>query len=323
MANYWGYRICTEDSPFFWEEIQAGRLRQGWGYKPEHNLKDSKADDGSRRNMRMLQVKKGDYILVPRVPEWDDVCILEATEDWYTGYRFEIPERYGDYGHIFPVKLIKAFNRHHLNVSADIRSTLKNVGRFWNINHVKESVDKILLSDQQHSERAYTKNTFEGSLNEAFNQSFNERYFADKLFENLCRNNNAAEWEDTLTLGLRSLFPAPFEVKKTGGTTEVHHGTDILISFQSPFSEIKHAIAIQVKDYKDIVGTAVISQINKADKYWESQGYNIIEKVVIVTRADKTTNRSLTEQAPDIHFIFDDNLKEILSNIGLHYKGIL
>lgn len=31
--------------------------------------------------MRMLQVKKGDYIIVPRLPRWDDVCILVATED--------------------------------------------------------------------------------------------------------------------------------------------------------------------------------------------------------------------------------------------------
>lgn len=322
MSNYWGYRICTEEGSFFWEEIQAGRLRQGWGYKPEHDLKNSKADDGSRRNMRMLEVKKGDLLLVPRIPEWDDVCILEATEDWYTGYSFEIAERYGDFGHIFPVKLVKVFNRHHLNVSADIRSTLKNVGRFWNINHVKDSVNKILYSDELHSERSYTKNTFEGSLNEAFNQSFNESLFADKLFENLCRNNNAGEWEDTLTLGLRSLFPAPFEVKRTGGRTEVNHGTDILISFQSPFCEIKHAIAIQVKDYKDVVGTDVISQINKADKFWTNMGYNIVEKVVIAIRANKETNRRLTEENPDIHFIFSDELKEILSSIGLHYKGL-
>ena len=31
--------------------------------------------------MRMLQVKEGDYIIVPRLPRWDDVCILVATED--------------------------------------------------------------------------------------------------------------------------------------------------------------------------------------------------------------------------------------------------
>jgi hypothetical protein len=66
---------------FLLEEIQAGRLWQGWGYKPEHNLENPEADDGLRRNMRMLQVKEGDYIIVPRLPRWDDVCILVATED--------------------------------------------------------------------------------------------------------------------------------------------------------------------------------------------------------------------------------------------------
>jgi hypothetical protein len=36
----------------------------------------------------------------------------------------------------------------------------------------------------------------------------------------MCRNNNASEWEETITLGLRSIFSYPFEKTKTGGTTE-------------------------------------------------------------------------------------------------------
>lgn len=321
MANYWGYRICTECAEFFWEEIQGGRLRQGWGYKEEHNLKDSKADDGSRKNMRMLEVKKGDILIIPRIPKWEDVTIVEATEDWRDGYRFSIPQKYGDFGHIFPVKFIKSFNRHNINVPSDIRSTLKNVGRFWNINHIKSSVDIIINSDEKHSSRSYTKDRFEGSLNEAFEHSFDEKLFATKLYDNLCKNNNASEWEDTLVLGLKSIFPLPFSVERTGGTSEINHGTDILISFQSPFSGMKHAIAIQVKDYQGNVSDDVVSQIRKADEYW-NKSYNLIEKVVIITRGNKESNRRLSENFPDINFIFSDELKDILSYIGMHYKGL-
>lgn len=62
------------------------------------------------------KVKKGDILLVPRLPTWDEVAVLEATEDFSNGYEFSIDQTLKDYGHIFPAKKIKQFVRSNENI---------------------------------------------------------------------------------------------------------------------------------------------------------------------------------------------------------------
>ena len=89
--HYWGYRICNEASSFFYEELKEGRLRQGWGYNSGQDLRCLTYDEGARKNLRMFEeVKKGDILLVPRIPSWEDISIVEATKDWNEGYTFDI-----------------------------------------------------------------------------------------------------------------------------------------------------------------------------------------------------------------------------------------
>lgn len=143
-TRYWGYRINIEKIPFFQRELEDGRLRQGWGYDSEHDLRKLDTHPEVARHMRMFnEVKQGHILLVPRLPDWDWVSIVEATEDWNVGYRFEISEEHGDYGHIFPAKFLRKFRRSSKPVTGNIRSTLKNQHRFWNIDHYSVDIEKI------------------------------------------------------------------------------------------------------------------------------------------------------------------------------------
>ena len=103
MPNYWGYRVDTDAREYFYKEILNDRLRQGWGYDKSQDLKlGDKTDQSARRNFPIFnKVKKGDILLVPRIEAWDEVAIVEALEDFNTGYRFEIDPIKKDYGHIF------------------------------------------------------------------------------------------------------------------------------------------------------------------------------------------------------------------------------
>lgn len=50
--HYWGYRIDVKlVIAFFRNELENGRLRQGWGWDDRQNLRDLKADWGARRNL--------------------------------------------------------------------------------------------------------------------------------------------------------------------------------------------------------------------------------------------------------------------------------
>jgi hypothetical protein len=145
--HYWGYRIDNNIPDYFLEELYDGRLRQGWGYE-DQDLRNPEIDKQTVRNKRMLQVKKGDILLIPHIPEWDDIALVEATEDWQEGYQFNIDDEYDDYGHIFPAQYIKKFTRNNKLITDNLRSTLKNRSRFWNLDYCGYDVEELLDADE-------------------------------------------------------------------------------------------------------------------------------------------------------------------------------
>jgi hypothetical protein len=321
--NYWCYRVDTSKIKFFTNELNEGRLRQGWGWDEAQDLRNFKLDEGAGRNRPMFnKVKKGDILLIPQVPNWGEVALVVATEDWNKGYVFEIDQTLGDYGHIFPAKYLKKFSRNNENVTGNLRSTLKNPSRFWNINHYSDDVE-ILLSSQvtELSKRQDHNSRLESSIGTVFNEVFDETVFANKLYEKLTEQFTREEWEFALVYGLKQMFPF-YQIERVGGKEEKNHGTDILIKLPSILSNYSYAIAIQVKDYDGFVGNKVISQINKADNYWDSENLKLIEKIVIITKAKKDDNIRLMEHDKNIKFIFATELKQLLTEIGKCFIGM-
>jgi len=321
--NYWCYRINNEIPEFFWKELVDGRLRQGWGYNKGQDLKNFKKDEGAGRNKPMLKVMKGDILLIPHLPNWEDVAIVEATENWNEGYKFEIDKKLGDFGHIFPAHYIKKFNRSNEHITGNIRSTLKNLSRFWNINHYGKDVEKILKFEETNlSKNQNYESRLEASIENVFNKVFNTSDFSEALYKKLNEQFTREEWEFALVYGLEQLFPNYSIERVGGGKKESEHGTDILMRIPGIIPEYEYVIAIQVKDYEGFVANNVIKQIRKADKYWNDEKTKLIEKVVIITRADKEDNLDLIDNKDGVKFIFAKELKELLTKIGKMFIGI-
>ncbi len=318
--NYWCYRIDTNKRSYFESELYAGRLRQGWGWDAGQDLRDFKLDEGAGRNKAMFNgVKKGDILLIPRLPKWGDVAVVEATADWNAGYIFEIDKNLGDYGHIFPAKYLKSFTRNNEHVTGNLRSTLRNPSRFWSINHYSEDVDILLDTEVgELSKQQDYKSRLESSIGSVYDEVFDEQLFTEKLYNKMNEQFTSAEWEYALVHGLREMFPY-YTVDRVGGPEEAKHGTDVLIRLPGIIPGYEYAIAIQVKDYYGYVHDDVISQINKAESYWESENLKLIEKIVIVTKAEKERNLELFKNGKDIKFIFANDLKQILSDIGKRF----
>jgi hypothetical protein len=257
-----------------------------------------------------------------QLPNWGEVALVEATDDWNKGYFFDISPKYGDYGHVFPAKYLKKFTRDNANVTGNLRSTLKNLSRFWNINHYSDDVDLLLNSENTElSKRQDHNSRLESSIGSVFNDVFDQTLFADKLFEKLTEQFTREEWEFALVYGLKQMFPF-YQIERVGGKEEKNHGTDILIKIPSILSNYGYAIAIQVKDYDGFVGNEVIAQINKADNYWDSENLKLIEKIVIITKAKKDENIRLLENDKNVKFIFATELKQLLTEIGKCFIGM-
>lgn len=320
--NYWCYRIDKSNIEFFKDELfNEGRLRQGWGRKQD--LRNLQLDEGAGRNKSMFnKVKKNDILLVPQLPDLGKVAIVEATEDWSKGYDFRVEENLKDFGHIFPAKFLKSFTRNSKEVTGNLRSTLRNPSRFWNINHYTEDVENLINSNQNELDK---KQDYESRLlstiGSVFNESFIEKDFKNDLYDKLNDQFTSEEWEFILVNGLRKIFPF-YQIERVGGKEEKKHGTDILIKMPSLISSYEYGISIQVKDYEGVVGEEVIQQINKADEYWNNENFKLIEKWVIVTRTSKEENNGLVSNTSNVKFIFANGLKELLNTMAKSFIGI-
>ena len=320
--NFWGYRIDTKNIAFFREELEQGRLRQGWGWHEGQDLRNMTVDEGARRNLAMLQVKKGDILLIPKLPEWHNVAIVEAKEDWDKGYSYEIAMQYGDYGHIFPAKLLRYFTRYSDKVDSGIRTTLRNPSRFWNISYLSDEIEAILAAEESEISGYYGyQQRAERSIHNAFREHFDEAGFSRKLYQYFNKEFSDADWENALVFGLKQLFPF-YGIERVGGPAEKEHGTDILIRIPGILPDFGYAIAIQVKDYKGKVDRSAIEQINKADAYYSMENLKLIDKFVIYTGAKKEDNLDVAGDGDDVKLIFAKQLENLLLDIGKRFLGM-
>ena len=326
--NYWGYRIDVKNQDFFFKELEQGRLRQGWGYDKNQELPDTK-DSGAKKNLSMYKnVKKGDILLIPRLPDWGSVAIAEAVEDWNDkekGYRFEIDDEKKDFGHIFPARYIGCFNRHGKDVSGNIQSTLKARNRFWNISRLSKDVEKIIQNLENNKISVSVNESIENIISEemeTYLKLLNE--FSETIYKKYDDKFKAADWEKVLKNILEKIYPSEYIVENIGGIKEEKHGTDISITIPGIFEN--YVIAIQIKNYKDVVNNidTIIEQINKSEEYEWSNNRKLIDKILIITSAKKKDNLNLVEkcQEKNIKVIFSEELKKLIllsniKNIGL------
>ena len=315
MKNYWGFRIDTTYVKELNDELAQGRLRQGWGYNEGQNLREFTVDEGAGRNFAMVHnVKKGDMLLVPHLPIWGQVTIAEATEDWEAGYQFEVFET-GDHGHIFPAKALKVFGRHNEHVSGNLRSTLRNPGRFWNVNHYADDIERLLTTDGACVDGQEKSTRLRVSVEKALGGA------KESLVEDLNRQFNAIEWEYVLVDVFSEIYPEG-SVERVGGPNEVHHGTDILITVPGIVPGSSYGIAIQVKDYSGGVKNHPVDQILKAD-HWNKDGRTVIDKLVLLIGAFAEQNLALSKYADEkgVRILFSNDVNDLLFKYACRVMG--
>ena len=315
--NYWGYRIDVKNQDFFFKELEQGRLRQGWGYAENQKLPDTK-DSDARKNLSMYNnVKKGDILLIPRLPDWGSVAIAEAAEGWDKGYKFQIDDEKKDFGHIFPARYIGCFNRHGKDVSGNIQSTLKARNRFWNISRLSEDVEKIMKNLEGNKESTSVIENIKNIVSEQVKSYFNLKGFSEKVIDEYNRKFTASQWEEVIKNILEKTYPG-YEIERIGGSKEEKHGTDILVTISGLSNLEKYNIAMQVKNYNDVISDNnidnIIKQINKAEEYvWENNG-KLIDKILVITSAKKEENPKLIKKCKEknIKVIFSEELKKLI-----------
>ena len=109
-----------QGNEWLYDELAEGRLRQGWGapglglttvdgepvkkgdWEAAYRQREDWGDPSPRRFAilrRMLELDRGDIVVMPKMPAWDQFTIACASG----GYRFEVAGGRDDFGHVIPV----------------------------------------------------------------------------------------------------------------------------------------------------------------------------------------------------------------------------
>ena len=160
MPRYWAFRTDRGAQDFIYAELRRGRLRQGWGHEEDHDLNKIRGllregrkltDEQNacwRGNRRMHpdesdSIQRGDIILLPNLPTCGQWSVAEVVG----GYRYEIAQPHGDYGHILDVSLLNPdspINPNSQYVSAALRRTMTSQSRMWNLDYYEKDLQGLI-----------------------------------------------------------------------------------------------------------------------------------------------------------------------------------
>ena len=165
--RYWAMRTSQHNPDFMWAEVKAGRLRQGWGWMQEQDLRRiaerrrakaelSAAELQAWRAHRMLATESagmrvGDLVVTQNLPRQGRISVCLVVGPYY----FELP---GDphpenLGHILPVKLLVGdIDRSDAQVSEALRHAISLRPRLYEITPYGGDVEALLGLDEADAE---------------------------------------------------------------------------------------------------------------------------------------------------------------------------
>jgi len=311
--RYWAIRTDRYNKSLLLSELRDGRLRQGWGYDPSQDLEFIQAEivkggtwwerlsETQKEvlpHLRMLSsaqdsVQRGDWVLVPNLPEDGYFLIAEVTGEYYyepltLSPTEDINELQKDYGHVLPVRLLtdQGISKYADQVHASIRSTLRTPMRMWNLDGYDEAIEQLLAEYRTGTDLSIATSG-EARLDRAWETALSHASDAlrERLAPELDARFQAAEWEEPIKMVLANLYPGA-DIRWVGGPQE--YGADVIVQIPNYFGSLPWLIVVQVKNYVGEIGAAVLTQLRVAYDRYSQEGKLL--SLIVMTTAEKTSS---------------------------------
>ena len=309
--SYWAMRTDRANRALILDELRQGRLRQGWGWLPEQDLRviAKKREQGQDltageqqawRNWPMLGglrgIKPGDFVLLPNLPS-DGRFVLVVVEGEYRYEPLSLSKSQDpnhlrqDYGHVLPIvrsEDLRPITAQDDRVDARLRGSLTCRSRLWSMApHRKAIEDLRAMLEGEDFEKV------KWDLAQAFQRvvkSVNEA-IAPRIAEGLERQLTKAFSRQDLEIPcqelLKRIYPEA-EVIRSGGPGE--HGADLVVTWIDPLSKSGRSsdaswrIVAQVKDWGgEACDETGIDQLREAIDHWNEYPIRV---AYILTRCD-------------------------------------
>lgn len=289
MTTYAAMRTHGARAEYLWEELQDGRLRAGWGYRPEQDLRRIRTkrrgsepladyEKSAWRHRRLLEstpdgLREGDVMLLPHVAGFGTWVLCEITGD----YHFDV-DGDGDYGHIRPVRIVQHPEREncrisplHHRVSPALRRAMSCRARLWSLEAYEAELQALvgaLHRGEDLSGRCGPERRFDRFVATLRDHAANELRHAYAT----------AELEELVDRIVRNLYPGA-AIMRTPERKEM--GIDLRIETTDPLG-FDAAIGIQVMCHSgtewDIEG---LERLRRA-----AEAHEISHAVVVTTASE-------------------------------------
>ena len=290
--NFYIFRIDYSERDYFKKNLERGILRQGWGVENLSLLDENgeirnqeewviacpeswRTTNEARRYLRnkntnlrkMLEMKEGDIILIPKFPEWNMFSLYRVTGKYY----FNLEETAMDYGNCIPVTIAtqypkeidKCFTYNGNDATKLIHSKLRGYQKAINSVYNQEIINAIksLLQIQSIKD--------ESQITEILKDIFDKNI---KSMENLNKEIFSVRPDDVEKIVEEIFIKQGYSVESRNSYDR--KGGDCDRTFIKPL-----AILSEVND--EIGSYRVYVQIKKKDgKYDEDEGINQLEEIV-------------------------------------------
>lgn len=313
--QYAVFRTDRDAAESIWLELQAGRLRQGWGWLDEQDLRLlrkkrlagqelTRNEASAWRNRRMLgenwnALKVGDIVLVPNLPHprrWIMARVSGA-------YAFDKGLAKGDgreYRHVLPVEPfrtkageIAVIHPNHPLVDARLRGTMRSMSRIWSIDRMAASVEALISAVEAGTDLST------GQTKEERREGFFDEARADvdeATWKLLQKRFRGAEFENLLVPLLENVY-GEGSVDETGGPSE--HGIDLRVRASGPMG-LMFTVGVQVKLYDGI-----LADLQPIDQLRRAHEHHKIHAGVVLTTA-----REVSEE-------FEAKARELSDELGM------
>ncbi|MBM4288348.1 MAG: restriction endonuclease [Deltaproteobacteria bacterium] len=275
----WFWNIDIKMQSYFSQELDQHRLRQGWGYADNldlrklktkvssNNLLDSEEQAAWNRCNTMLEyIKEGDLIAVKNVPVREKFTIVRVTG----GYSFDIDPNIGDYGHFLPVDKVVVYNKYSKVVPAPFINALNRERNPIRITYKHQQTVRELASIDTSPEERDTPEQFKEKVAKW------RINLLPHLKNDLKSSLSPAETERLI---LEMLRRDGVDVLWNAGPWE--QGADLLCDVQLGYG-LTSKLAIQVKmHWGETFDTTGIDQLEQAFSVHGAQGG------ILVITADK------------------------------------
>ena len=309
--SVWAFNKVVDDDArkLVYESIKSGKSRFGWSKKDENNLlKDNWTEDHSKQ-LFLLRIKPGDWIVHINTPT-DGNCVAAKVTSEYKfdeGLDIYYDKKWIDFRHNFEIDVdsIIEFHRNDPNVLPNISRRLKLQGRYWQIRVIDDFNETI-------------KNLKENKVQLKSDETTGLHHLRDQMpykrIAQIIHDTHPKKKLEELIADVFRQIPN-FKVIENGSGRGSDYGADLVIEIETRLPDELGLnnpplnLVVQIKSYNwNIYDTHAVEQIETALKKYNGDMGLIITTAQKTDEIEKAIDEKISKLDKPINIIAGDDL---------------